>query len=508
MSILPGMPQVGSVGRFAYDGAMPDKTIRVRFAPSPTGFLHVGGARTALFNWLFARKHNGVFILRIEDTDVDRSKPELTEAVIEGLRWLGLDWDEGPFHQSERYELYRAAADKLRASEHLYPCFCDREELAERRKLAEKEGRPPKYDGRCRRLPADEIEKRVKAGEAHALRFAVPEGGETGFTDQVFGEMKVANDEIEDFVLVRNDGHITYHLGVVADDVDMKMTHVIRGADHISNTHKQVLLYEALGEAAPVFAHLPLILGPDRTRMSKRHGATSVTTYAEEGFLPEAFRNFLALLGWSPGDDTEILRTKDLIERFSLEQVSKSNAVFDRDKLEWFNSEYLRNDPLEEVLPHVEQELRRAGLWDEAYSGERKQWFGEAVEMLRPRVRLLTDFSTWARAWFTDEFDYDPAAVKKFLKKEERLPAMLGECSDELEKVTDWTHDPIEAAVRGVAERHDIKAGVLINAVRVALVGQRVAPPLFNMMEMLGRERCVSRLGRLFKLFAEVVAAV
>ena len=487
---------------------MPDKTIRVRFAPSPTGFLHVGGARTALFNWLYARKHNGVFILRIEDTDVDRSKPELTEAVIEGLRWLGLDWDEGPFHQSERYELYRAAADKLRASGHLYPCFCDREELAERRKLAEKEGRPPKYDGRCRRLPADEIEKRVKAGEAHALRFAVPEGGETGFTDQVFGEMKVANDEIEDFVLVRNDGHITYHLGVVADDVDMKMTHVIRGADHISNTHKQVLLYEALGEKAPVFAHLPLILGPDRTRMSKRHGATSVTTYAEEGFLPEAFRNFLALLGWSPGDDTEILRTKDLIERFSLEQVSKSNAVFDRDKLEWFNSEYLRNDPLEEVLPHVEQELRRTGLWDEAYSGERKQWFGEAVEMLRPRVRLITDFSTWARAWFTDEFDYDPAAVKKFLKKEERLPAMLGECSDELGKVTDWTHDPIEAAVRGVAERREVKAGVLINAVRVALVGQRVAPPLFNMMEMLGRERCVSRLGRLFKLFAEVVAAV
>jgi glutamyl-tRNA synthetase len=380
--------------------------------------------------------------------------------------------------------------------------------LVERRKQAEKEGKPPKYDRRCRRLPVDEVNRKVEAGELHALRFAVPEEGVSAFEDEVFGRVEVAVEEIEDFVLARNDGHPTYHLGVVADDVDMRVTHVIRGADHISNTHKQALLYGALGEKLPVFAHVPLILGADRTRMSKRHGATSVIAYKEEGFVPEAFRNFLALLGWSPGDDTELMHTKELIKRFSLGQVSRSNAVFDRDKLEWFNGEYLRNDPLEKVLPLVEEELRGQGLWDDAFAGERKQWFAEAVEMLRPRVRLLRDFSTWSRAWFTEDFEYDPAAVKKFLTKEERLPQLLGECRDEMEKVEDWTHDPIETAVRGVAEKNGIKAGVLINAVRVALVGQRVAPPLFNMMAMLGRERVVDRLGRLVTGFAGVVAGV
>ena len=499
---------VGSPFGIAYHGCMSAETVRVRFAPSPTGFLHVGGARTALFNWLFARKQGGVFLLRIEDTDVDRSKPELVEAVIEGIRWLGLDWDEGPYYQSQRYELYRAVGERLKESGRAYPCFCSPEELAERRKLAEKEGRPPGYDGRCRRLPPDEVTRRLEKGERHATRFAVPEDGVTGFDDLVFGRVEVANDEIEDFVLFRGDGHPTYHQGVVADDVDMGITHVIRGADHISNTHKQVLLYEALGEKAPVFAHVPLILGPDRTRMSKRHGATSVTVYAEEGFLPEAFRNFLALLGWSPGDDTELMHTEELIRRFSLEQVSRTNAVFDRTKLEWFNSEYLRNDPLDKVLPHVERELRRAGLWDDAYAGERKEWFAAAVDLLRPRVRLLTDFTTWACAFFSDDFDYDPAAVKKFLTKDERLPEWLGECRANLEQVSDWSHDPIEQAVRSVAENHGIKAGVLINAIRVGLTGQRVAPPLFNTMEILGRERVLARLAKLLDRFADVVAAI
>ena len=483
------------------------QSVRVRFAPSPTGFLHVGGARTALFNWLYARQHGGVFILRIEDTDVDRSQPELVEAVIEAIRWLGLDWDEGPFYQSQRLELYQKVLGRLQKSGHAYPCFCTREELTERRKQAEKEGRPPKYDRRCRRLPTDEVNRKVGAGEPHALRFAVPEEDVSSFEDEVFGRVEVAHDEIEDFVLARNDGHPTYHLGVVADDIDMRITHVIRGADHISNTHKQVLLYDALSETPPVFAHVPLILGADRTRMSKRHGATSVVIYRDEGFVPEAFRNFLALLGWSPGGDTELMHTEELIKRFSLGQVSRTNAVFDRDKLEWFNGEYLRNDPLEKVLPLVEAELRGQGLWDDAFAGERKPWFAEAVEMLRPRVRLLRDFSTWARAFFSDKFEYDPAAVKKFLTKEERLPQLLGECREALEKVEDWTHDPIEAAVRGVAEKNGVKAGVLINAVRVALTGQRVAPPLFDMMALLGRERVLERLARLLDGFSGAVAA-
>ena len=467
---------------------------RVRFAPSPTGYLHVGGARTALFNWLYARHHGGVFVLRIEDTDIDRSRPELVEAVLEGMRWLELDWDEGPFFQSQRLESYHALAARLRESGHAYPCFCTPEALEQRRGAAEKSGKPWKYDGRCRKLsPEDEA---ARKDQPHALRFRVPEGGETCHDDLVFGRLSVSHDEIEDFVLLRSDGLPTYHLGVVADDIDMKITHVIRGADHISNTPKQILLYQALRETPPAFAHLPLILGPDRTRLSKRHGATSVTAYRDEGFLPEAFRNFMALLGWSPGDDTEVMRTEELIGRFSLEQVSRTNAVFDRDKLEWFNAEYLRNDPLETILPNVEGELRRSGLWREEWGAAEKDWLARTVETLRPRVRLLTDFSSWARAFFSDDFGYHPAAVKKFLQKD-RVAELLPQVREALAGVDDWSHDEIEKAVRGVAEAAGVKAGLLINASRVALTGQAVAPPLFTSMELIGKERVVSRMQRL-----------
>lgn len=467
---------------------------RVRFAPSPTGYLHVGGARTALFNWLFARQQGGVFILRIEDTDVDRSRPELTEAVLEGIRWLGLDWDEGPYFQSQRLASYHALADRLRQSGHAYPCFCTPEELNQRRQAAEKGGQPWKYDGRCRRLPVAEVAARLS--QPHALRFAVPPTGATAFDDGVFGRVSFAHDEIEDFVLLRSDRLPTYHLGVVADDLEMRITHVLRGADHLSNTPKQILIYQAIGAPLPVFAHFPLILGPDRTRLSKRHGATSVTAYREEGFLPEAFRNFLALLGWSPGDDQELLRTEELIRRFSLEQVSRTNAVFDRSKLEWFNAEYLRTEPLEKILPAVAAELRRSRLWQEVWADAEREWFARAVELLRPRARLLTDFSTWARAFFTEEFDYDPEATKKFLK-DGRLGELLPRVREELARVKKWSHDDIERAVRGVAEAAGVKAALVINASRVALTGQAVAPPLFATMELLGRERVVSRLQRL-----------
>lgn len=467
---------------------------RVRFAPSPTGYLHVGGARTALFNWLFARQRNGVFILRIEDTDVDRSRPELVEAVLEGLRWLGLDWDEGPYFQSRRLPRYRALAERLRQAGHAYPCFCSPEELNQRRQAAERKGQTWKYDGRCRQLTAQEAAARDQ--QPHAVRFRVPEAGQTAFQDLVHERMAFAHDEIEDFVLLRSDGLPTYHLGVVVDDLDMRITHVIRGADHLSNTPKQILLYNALGENPPAFAHVPLILGPDRTRLSKRHGATSVIAYRDEGFLPEAFRNFLALLGWSPGDDTELMRTDELIRRFSLRQVSRTNAVFDRAKLEWVNSEYLRNDPLETILPHVEAELRRRSLWREEWSGAGKDWFARAVDLLRPRARLLTDFSTWARAFFSAEFDYQGEAVKKFLQNG-RLSELLPQLRQELAQVKQWSHDDIEKAVRGVAERADVKAALLINATRVALTGQAVAPPLFATMELLGQDTVVTRLQRL-----------
>jgi len=403
--------------------------LRVRFAPSPTGYLHVGGARTALFNWLFARNQGGTFILRIEDTDVERNRPELVEGILDGLRWLGLDWDEGPFYQSQRLAGYTAAAEKLLSGGAAYLCYCPAEKYAGGDSVDE--AVPGKTEIRRIIRCACRDAKPSGSDQNPAVRFRVPLAGATRFDDAVFGPREIQNDEIEDFVLLRSSRTAaggpalpTYQLGAVVDDMDMRITHVIRGADHISNTPKQILLYRALGAVPPIFAHVPLILGPDRTRLSKRHGATSVSSYRDEGFLPEAFRNFLALLGWSSGDDTQMFRTSELIQRFSLSGVSRTNAVFDRPKLEWFNQQYLQKLPLEELLPAIQAELERAGLWRVAWAGSQKQWFAHTVDLLRPRTRLLPDFSHWARAFFTDEFDYDLAAREKFWK-DERLPDLL-----------------------------------------------------------------------------------
>ena len=335
-----------------------------------------------------------------------------------------------------------------------------------------------------------------------AVRFRVPLGTVIRFEDIVFGPREIQSDEVEDFVLLRStraasDGPAlpTYQLGAVVDDVDMRITHVIRGADHISNTPKQILLYRALGATPPLFAHVPLILGPDRTRLSKRHGATSVSSYRDEGFVPEAFRNFLALMGWSSGDDTEMFRTSELIQRFSLSAVSRTNAVFDRAKLEWFNQQYLQKLPVDELLPAIQAELEKAGLWRPEWAESQKEWFAHTVDLLRPRTRLLPDFSHWARAFFTDAFDYDPAAREKFWK-DERLAELLAALSDDLAALPEWNHDACDRALRHLAEKAGVKAGLLINATRVALVGQPVAPPLFDTMVVLGKERVVARLRR------------
>ena len=379
------------------------RDIRVRFAPSPTGYLHVGGARTALYNWLFARRHGGVFILRIEDTDVDRSKVELVTAILEGLNWLGLNWDEGPIHQSERLARYRELAARLEQGGHAYPCFCTPDELDERRGVAQAERRAWKYDGACRNLPEAERARLRAAGRPAALRFRVPETGETAFDDEVFGRVAHHNSEIEDFVLLRSDGNPTYHLGVVADDLDLRITHVIRGADHLSNTPKQVLMYRALDAPAPVFAHLPLILGPDRQRLSKRHGATAVGAYREQGVLPEALGNFLGLLGWTPPGGKEILPLEEMIQGFDLKAVSKSNAIFDLEKLAWMNAEYLRALPHDRLLGLVQEELRSAGLAGEAGVGNEGEPFAPAVMLLQSRARTLKDFSGSFRAFFSDQ---------------------------------------------------------------------------------------------------------
>jgi glutamyl-tRNA synthetase len=466
--------------------------IRVRFAPSPTGYLHVGGARTALYNWLFARRMNGVLILRIEDTDADRSRPELTTAILESLEWLGLNWDEGPFHQSDRLDRYRALAADLERAGHAYPCFCTPEELQAKRSLAAG-GRPWKYDGTCRNLPKPERQTRLAEGVPHVVRFRVPETGETSFEDQVFGRITVENQEIEDFVLLRSDGQPTYHLSVVADDVDMRITHVVRGTDHLPNTPKQILVYRAAGATLPIFAHLPLILGPDRQRLSKRHGATSVGAYRDQGILPEALVNFLALLGWTPPGGEEILSRAAMVQQLDLSAVSKSNAVFDPEKLAWMNSQYLRALSMDRLAPLVETELKLSGL-DSTITASPAE-FEQTVALLQARVRTLKDFSQGGRAFFTDDFEYAPEARKKFWENPS-LSALLYNLAVRLDHLESFDTEKTEAALRGLAQESGIKAGLLINATRVALTGQAVAPGLFDVMSVLGQKRTVERLRR------------
>src|SRR5438045_2959350 len=510
---------------------------RVRFAPSPTGYLHVGGARTALFNWLFARHFAGTLVLRIEDTDLERSTPEMVEGILQGLQWLGLNWNEGPYYQTQRGDLYLAAAEKLIESGAAYYCFCSKEDLERRRQKAAAEGRPPKYEGPCRRLDRAEALRRKAVGEPAAVRFKIPEGGSTAFDDSVFGKVEFVNSELEDFVLLRSDGSPTYHLSVVADDIDLRITHIIRGSDHISNTPKQVLLYQALGAALPVFAHVPLILGPDKTRLSKRHGAISVMSYRDEGIVPEAFRNFLALLGWTPPEGTpEILGDAELIRLFGLEGISRSNAVFDRAKLDWFNTEYIRAYPAERLLPLIKQEWKKAGIevtvasepaieqgrpdragtssgGAEYVSPGRKSWLGQqndqspvgtaesqdhagllsTIDLLKPRARSLKDFAGSFRAFFSDEFEADPAAVEKFLK-DEKIRQLLVELGRRYESLPDFSEGETEWVLREFAAEKGVKAGALINGARVALTGQGVAPSLFAVMMALGSERTRRRL--------------
>src|SRR6202142_3925142 len=486
----------------------PTQKPRVRFAPSPTGYLHVGGARTALFNWLFARHEGGVLLLRIEDTDVERKLPELVDGILAGLKWLGIGWDEGPYFQSQRLEMYKAAGERILASGAGYACYCKPvayggADAAHEKPEGEQEGEgddeTPKAEKTagcsCRDLSDAERTAKQAAGIPRAVRFKVPRSGTTKFEDAVFGPREVQNAEIEDFVLLRSSGVPTYQLSVVVDDIDMRITHIIRGADHLSNTPKQVLIYHALGAEPPIFAHVPLILGPDRTRLSKRHGATSVGSYADEGFLPEAFRNFLALLGWSTGDDSEYLRTNELVERFAFSGVSRTNAIFDRAKLEWYNTQYLQKPPVEELLPFVEAELRRAGLWKDEWATTERAWFAHAVDLIRPRTRLLTDFTGWARAFFSDEFDYEQEARDKFWK-DEKVPGLLAKLTAALAALPEWNHDACDAALRGVAAAEGVKAGLLINATRVAIVGRAVAPPLFDTMVVLRKEHVVERLRR------------
>jgi glutamyl-tRNA synthetase len=481
---------------------------RVRFAPSPTGYLHVGGARTALFNWLHARHVGGTFILRIEDTDAERSSVEMVGGILDSMKWLGLDWDEGPevggphapYFQAQRLDRHRAAASRLVAEGHAYYCYCTPADLEASRRAAEAEGRAWSYDRRCRRLDREEIERREAAGQPRAVRFFVPTG-RTTFEDVVRGHIEFDHAHVDDFVLLRSDGHPTYHLSVVVDDVEMVISHVVRGDDHISNTPKQVLIYRALGAAVPTFAHVPLILGPDKKRLSKRHGATSVSEYERQGYLPEALVNFLAMMGWSPGNNEEVFTRDELVARFSLEGISGGNAVFNPEKLDWFNQQHILRMPAGEILRRLAREPDAAGLGPVLEADDRPR-LEKVVDLVKPRARKLTDLVPLIRPFVLASVDRDPAAVAKYLA-DAGLRPHLAEWRNRLRDADSFTAAPLESALRQLAAARGLKAGPLIHATRVAVVGQAVSPSLFEVLELIGRDRVVSRLLDADRLIAQ-----
>lgn len=430
---------------------------RLRFAPSPTGYLHVGGARTALFNWLYARRHGGAFILRIEDTDVTRSSEEMVTGILDGLRWLGLDWDEGPevggphgpYFQSQRLDKYRAAAERLLA-----------------------QGAAYRDEG--------------------AIRFRIPEGT-TSFVDLVHGPIEFDNAHVEPFVILRSDGHPTYHLSVVVDDIDMEITHVVRGDDHISNTPKQLLLYQAFGASPPRFAHVPLIMGPDKKRLSKRHGATSVMEYERQGYIPEGMVNFLALLGWSPGSgDRELFTLDELVQSFTLEGISGGNAVFNTEKLDWFNHQHLLRLDDETLVRRLQPWLESAGLWRASLQAEEFEWLRRVLALLRPRAKKLTEYVEGLRPFLQPPSSYDPDAVARHLASpgmHEHLEALAVAFEQ-----TPFEEAALEETLRKLASDRGVKAGVLIHATRIAMTGRMVSPGLFEMLVLLGRDQVLSRL--------------
>lgn len=467
---------------------------RLRFAPSPTGYLHVGGARTALFNWLLARKLGGKFLLRVEDTDRARSTTESTQAIFDGLNWLGLDWDEEVVFQGANLARHRADAERLLADGKAYRCFCTTEELSERRAQAEAAGGAFAYDGRCDRLPHDEVARRVAAGTPSVLRFRVP-GGETSWQDLVHGRIAFPHADIDDFVILRSDGTPIYNHAVVSDDIAMGITLVMRGDDHISNTPKQILLYEALGATLPQFGHLPMIHGTDGKKLSKRHGATAVGDYQHLGILPQAMVNFLALLGWSPGGDfAEVMTREQLIAAFSTDGLLKKASVFDPQKLEWMNGQHLATMPIDALATLVTPKLIAAGLTTADELAADPAWLNALLELLRVRARLVDDIVPQATPFFGDAVTYEPDAVAKQWKDPVALRGIFAAVRDLVASHAEWTPASLEAAHRALAESKGLGAGKLFQPLRVALTGSGVSPGLFDVMVLLGRERTLARL--------------
>lgn len=462
------------------------KRVRARFAPSPTGHLHIGGARTALFNWLYARNQGGEFVLRIEDTDTSRSTEEYIQSILESMKWLGLDWDEGPFRQTARLDIYRKRVERLLSEGKAYRCYCSAEELEERRKQALAQGFQPSYDRRCRDL------KEAPAGRIHSVRFKMPITGEVGFRDLVKGNVSFSNSQLDDLIIMRSDGIPTYNFVVVVDDVEMAITHVIRGDDHLNNTPKQIHIYRALGYDIPVFAHLPMIMGADKTRLSKRHGATSVAAYREMGYLPEALVNYLVRLGWSHGDQ-EVFSREELVQYFSFESVGKSSAVFNPEKLLWLNGEYLKKTPPERLCEMVRPFLIQNGAIGPGDALE-TQWLSKAILTLVERSKTLVELAGSLRYYILEEVEMEQRAREKFINAKNL--ENLASARAALERAEDFTAPGLEAAFRKLMEERGVKLGALAQPVRVAVTGRTESPGIFEVLEIVGRERTLKRLER------------
>jgi glutamyl-tRNA synthetase len=480
---------------------MPDP-VRVRFAPSPTGALHVGGARTAIYNWAFARRNGGTFILRIDDTDPERSTAENTAQILRSLRWLGIDWDEGPevggpfgpYFQTRRADNYAAALERMKANGGAYPCFCSTKELEAKRTSAHAVRGVFGYDRTCRRLDCAAVSARLAAGESHVWRLAVPESrGDIIVDDAVRGETIFLASVMDDFVLVRGDGTPTYNFATVVDDADMQISHVIRGDDHLSNTPRQILVYEALGHRVPIFAHLSMIWGADGKKLSKRHGATSVEAFRDQGFLPEALLNYLALLGWSLDGETTIVPPEVLKTHFSLDRISESPAIFDFEKLEWINGVYIRDMEPEALVACMFPWIEEAGLAPAGDLEARHEWYLALAPLVSERLKRMTEIVPMVRFLFTEDIVIDPVAAEKTLAKEGAGLALVT-VRDALASLDEWTPDAIEDALRMVPEVLRMKPNSMFQVARVAVTGSTVSPPLFESLALLGREVTLARL--------------
>jgi glutamyl-tRNA synthetase len=480
-----------------------DSTLRVRVAPSPTGLLHVGVTRTAIFNWLLARHCGGKFVLRIEDTDQARCRPEYLDNTIEALQWLGLRWDEGPvvggdygpYIQSQRLGLYRQHAQALVAGGHAYYCYCSPQRLADLRLRQQQRGEPAAYDGLCRCLTPQQRAEKEAAGAVATIRFAIPDRGETTFDDLVRGRIAFDNATIDDFIILKSDGFPTYHLASVVDDHQMRITHVLRADEWVPSTPRHLLLYQAFGWQPPAFAHLPMVLGPDRAKLSKRHGATALTAYRDQGYLPEALLNFLALLGWSPGDDRELMSRDELIQAFSIEGIGVAPSIFDITKLQWMNGEYIRACTPQRFAELSVPYLVAAGLVPADQSGQQREYARRVAALAQERVKALSELPSLTEFFFRDDIDYEQAAVNRWLTRE-YVPQAFEALAIRLERQPAFDVQTIEQVVRELAAQRELKAAALIHPIRVALTGRTTGPGLFETMHVLGRERVAARLRR------------